>query len=75
VKLFVTITVALRATNGVSLEPGEILNTVAQIAVALAGFAGVVVVGVGTILLELYNAALLGYAKFFSRSHDAPVSI
>jgi hypothetical protein len=31
--------------------------------------------GVGIILLQLYNAALLGYAKFFSRSHDAPVSI
>lgn len=36
--------VALRATNGISMEPGEILSTAAQIAVALAGFAGVVVV-------------------------------
>jgi len=27
------------------MEPGEILSTAAQIAVALAGFAGVVVVG------------------------------
>ena len=50
------------------MEAGEILGTAAQIAVALAGFAGVVVVVVGIILLELYSAALLGYAKFFSRS-------
>jgi hypothetical protein len=30
---------------------------------------------VGIILLQLYNAALLSYAKFVTRSHDAPVSI
>ena len=29
------------------MEPGEILSTAGQIAVALAGFAGVVVMGVG----------------------------
>ena len=50
------------------MEAGEILSTAAQIAVVLAGFAGGVVAGVGIILLGLSNAALLGYAKFFSRS-------
>jgi hypothetical protein len=27
------------------------------------------------ILLQLYNAVLLGYAKFFSRSHDAVIRV
>ncbi len=58
------------------MEPGEALSTASQIAVALAGFAGVAAnfifhlfatLGWGAILLQLCNVALLGaFWPFFT---------